>query len=128
VLVSLLAALGVAQLVLGKFVVAQNQSGAQAPRFEVDPFGRSRCRISGCSGNTIGLFVARRTTSGSSIAAPPTSMITSRPGAEALRVLHGGATRARLRSQRNRRPALGRVNATSQAEPEPLVFFTRKNS
>jgi len=57
VFVSVLAALGVAQLVLGKVVVAQNQSAVQAPRFEVDPFWPKPLPNQWLLGNTIGLFV-----------------------------------------------------------------------
>ena len=57
VFVTLIAALGAAQLVLGKIALAQSQSGAQAPRFEVDPLWPKPLPNHWLLGMTIGVWV-----------------------------------------------------------------------
>ena len=71
-LVAALSALGVGQALLQRHAEAQGRaSGRRASRSI--RCGPSRCRITGCSGMTIGVGVDRRITSGSSIAARPRS-------------------------------------------------------
>jgi hypothetical protein len=73
---AIFAALGVVQAGLQRAAAAQGAT-VQAPMFEVDPFWPKPLPNHWLLGSTIGVFVIRRTTSGSSIAAPRRSTPTS---------------------------------------------------